>query len=364
MTEHITPAEPARTGEAPQRSLLDRVEPWLLDRKKATYGVAVLRIGFGLILGVSLLADFRHRHLAWGAGRDWAQPRVDTDSWWPIFDHLFGAGMPAWQFNVQYLALTALSILMVLGWRSRVVIPMVLVGYIGLTRANPFISDGGLHLFRIALVYLCLIDTSKRWSLDAWYRARRPAPARRSLVPAWLENLLHNTGVVLLAFQVCLVYVASAMFKIQGNLWQEGTAVYYVLQLDEFATWPQITGLLDTRGLFIGVMTYLTVFVQLFFPFLLLQRTTRIVGLIVVTAMHLGIGLFMGLLHFSLTMIAIDAIFIRDVSYQAAFMRVQPLLDRARSALRLPARQPDRTSTPAPHEPRDEPKVPDEAQPS
>ena len=303
-------------AKADWRALPGRLEQWLLADKRVSYGIAGVRIGFGLILAVSLLVDFRHRHLAWGAGRDWAQVRVDTDLWPDFLNGLFGYGQAPWVFELQYLVLIVLSVLMVLGYRARVVVPLVLIGYIGLTRANPFISDGGVHLFRIALLYLCFADTSRRWSLDARRRAKRRGKPKQPLVPEWLPNLLHNAAVVLLAYQMIVIYIASSMYKIQGNLWYEGVAVYYVFQLEEYAAWPEITDILSPMSLLIGILTYATIYIQLFFPFLLLNRWTRRMALIAVTGMHLGIGLFMGLMHFSLIMIAIDAVFIRESTYR------------------------------------------------
>lgn len=45
---------------------------------------------------------------------------------------------------------------------------------------------------------------------------------------------------------------------------------------------------------------------------MLLTRPTRLIGLLGILSFHIGIAVLMGLPWFSLTMIAIDAIFIRD----------------------------------------------------
>ncbi len=49
---------------------------------------------------------------------------------------------------------------------------------------------------------------------------------------------------------------------------------------------------------------------------MLFNRYTRIIGLLGILSFHLGIALLMGLPWFSLTMIAVDAIFIRDHSFE------------------------------------------------
>ncbi|MHA7134196.1 HTTM domain-containing protein [Oerskovia turbata] len=305
-------------------------ESWMLDSRKASYGVAVLRIGFGLIIAVQLVANWPDRSLAWGVGRQFAQGRVDVDEFPSWLDTFFGGSAPSWAFDAQYLALLALAVLLVLGWRARLVVPLLLVMYVALFRTNPYISEGGIQLVRIVLAYMIFVDTSGRWSLDARRRRKAAAVGKPSRFAswAWLGTLLHNGGVLLIAFQIFVVYVASAMYKIQGGMWQHGTAIYYVFQLDEFSTWPAVTEVLGRSGVLVAILSYSAVFVQLFFPLLLLRRGTRIVALIAITGMHLGIGVLMGLMYFSLTMIAIDAIFIRDVTYAGVERRVAPVLRR------------------------------------
>ena len=55
---------------------------------------------------------------------------------------------------------------------------------------------------------------------------------------------------------------------------------------------------------------------QMAFPFMLLRRGTRVIALAGILSFHVGIGVLMGLPWFSLSMIAIDAIFIRDETWK------------------------------------------------
>lgn len=64
------------------------------------------------------------------------------------------------------------------------------------------------------------------------------------------------------------------------------------------------------------VVTWTSLMFQIAFPFLLFNRYTKIIALLGILAFHIGIGVLMGLPWFSLTMIAVDAIFIRDRSYR------------------------------------------------
>jgi hypothetical protein len=64
------------------------------------------------------------------------------------------------------------------------------------------------------------------------------------------------------------------------------------------------------------VATFVSTWVQLLFLMLLLWRSSRIAALVAILGMHRGIGLFLGLWPFSLAMIALDLLFVRDASWR------------------------------------------------
>ncbi len=114
-----------------------------------------------------------------------------------------------------------------------------------------------------------------------------------------LRTVAHNAALAACMLQLCVLYMGSALFKIQGEKWQEGTAVYYITRVAEYNAWPEISGLLALSPLAITAATYLTVFAQLSFPFTLLRAWSRHLVLFVLVGMHLGIGVLMGLPIFS-----------------------------------------------------------------
>lgn len=62
----------------------------------------------------------------------------------------------------------------------------------------------------------------------------------------------------------------------------------------------------------VTIASWGSILLQVAFPLMLLTRPTRLIGLLGILSFHIGIAVLMGLPWFSLTMIAIDAIFIRD----------------------------------------------------
>ena len=72
------------------------------------------------------------------------------------------------------------------------------------------------------------------------------------------------------------------------------------------------------NSLFISGATWTAIVVQLFFPVLLIYRPTRMVALVIITGMHLGIGFLMGIMYFSLAMIAVDMMLVSDKTWRRA----------------------------------------------
>jgi hypothetical protein len=259
----------------------------------ATYGVALMRIAFGAGIGGYVVVNFPARHALWGAGARWTTP-VGGQA---LVDDLL--------LTAACLALLLVAVLVALGWRARWTVPLLLVGWTALTAINPLIADQGDNISRILLVYLCFADTSARWSLDARARGRGTDP---------LRNVAHNAAVLAVGAQICLAYVLSGLFKLQGAEWRDGSAVYYPLLLPQFRPWPALADLIAGSGWLVAVATWGTLALQLAFPLLLLHRRLRTAAVAGALLMHAGIAVTMGLPFFSLFMMAGDCVFLRDAT--------------------------------------------------
>lgn len=301
-------------------------EEWLLGAKRATYGIGAVRIMFGAAAMWFLAANWSNRHYLWGDAGQWASPLDSNGGFgWPFT--LFAGGSGQTELTVKLLVVFALAAAFTLGWRTRVVAPLLLVCWVSLIESNPLYGDQSDNIFRILLIYLCFADLSGRWSLDARRRVSRARSLSRRLLPdvparvrrdaRLFGTLVHNLAVLAVGVQICIIYVASALYKVQGESWQDGTAVYYPMQVGQYRPWPMLNDLLSSNSFGVLVVSYFSVFIQLFFPLMLLRRATRVVAILGVLAMHMGIGLIMGLPFFSLFIMAGDQVFIRDRTYAA-----------------------------------------------
>ncbi|MFJ4406987.1 HTTM domain-containing protein [Streptomyces sp. NPDC088910] len=149
------------------------------------------------------------------------------------------------------------------------------------------------------------------WLVQAlWWAVRRVAPGEPRTVLDIIANVIHNGAMLVIVAEVCLIYSTAGWYKIQGSRWQDGTALYYPLHLDDFTPWPALSHALAGNELMVMLITYGTVIVQVAFPFTLFNRRVKNVLLVAMMLEHASIAVVLGLPFFSLAMIAADAVFL------------------------------------------------------
>ncbi|MBF4623484.1 HTTM domain-containing protein [Clavibacter sp. VKM Ac-2872] len=304
------------------------VATWMTEREHATYSFAALRITLGSVILLVLVTCFADRHYLWGVGSRFIDPEASRRGWPPFVEGLFSK-TDATLFDLAYLALAALAVLFTLGWRSRIVTPFLLLFWISLSTNSTLLSNGGDTVLRLTLFFALFADLSRHFSLDAVRRRREAEPGARrppsavvrarrltARIPRLVPVLLHNTALVLSAYQIMLIYVNSAILKVSGEEWRNGTATYYSLVIDGYRPWPWINDLLVQSSVGIALASFAAMVFQGLFPLLILWRPTRILALVVITGMHVMIGVLLGLWPFSLAMIALDFLFVRDATWR------------------------------------------------
>ncbi|MEU6735460.1 HTTM domain-containing protein [Streptomyces physcomitrii] len=373
------------------------------------YQSAVVRIGFATTWLLFLLRELPHRHELYGPESPWswelARTLVEGND---AFTLLMWSDGRLWFEAVYALGLLS-SLLLLLGWHTRALSVLFMVGVLSLQNRSVFLGDGGDNVLHLMSIYLVFTRCGQVWSLDErrlrraresgaraewggivlwsvlglallsaavlgklstgwallffglwsayalWWLLGRTAPGGepRRFLDA-LGNLVHNAALFVIMAEACLIYATAGWYKIQGSRWQDGTAVYYPLHLDYFSPWPALSDVLASQGLVVMVLTYGTVLVQVAFPFTLFNRRVKNVLLAAMICEHAVIAVVLGLPFFSLAMIAADAVFLPT----AFLRRLGTGADRLRRRLpygRLPVRRPGR---PAPGRPPAEVPVP------
>src|SRR5262245_6435362 len=191
------------------------------------------------------LADVRNFYTDFGVmPRAWLAQTGDT---WRLSLHM--ANGETW-FQAAVIAAQALLALMVLvGYRTRVaaVLTFVLLG--SLHNRNPMILIGGDNMLMCLWLWAMLIPIQARRSEDSAMSSRSQAERHLHLSCASAALTLH----------VLYTYFFSAILKSAPDWWPDGTAVWYALSLDRYAT-PLGVWLRDTLPWALAPLTWYVYF--------------------------------------------------------------------------------------------------------
>jgi hypothetical protein len=324
------PGHPAQAAGAHAQRLLDRLaalRTMVTGKPISLYAAAVLRIGYGLLYLALLLREFPHRDEIWGPGSPWT-PALATELFHQTgWSSILTLSDSRAYFQACYTLALVASALFMLGWRTRAVSLLFAVVVASFHARAIFMTDGGDNLILLMALYLPFTACGRRWSLDA-RRARIRASADNAersggnrgaddllshlaCARQVLTTVLHNCGMFVIAAQVCFLYGSAGLYKARGGSWGNGTALHYVLNLDLFQPWPALSLLVDSHPMLVAAASYLTVLLQVAFPFVLFGRFKYPV-LTLLVAMHAGIAVLLGLPVFSGAMIIADAVFLPD----------------------------------------------------
>lgn len=271
----------------------------------ATYGAAVLRIGYGIASVAYYVTNYTDRKYLWAVDGVYPFSAFEESLFRPAFSlYEFATSNTAFEF-IFHIGI-AVAVLFTLGVGGRLMTCLHYIFMFSIFIRNPILLDGGDNLAFLVLLYLIPVNTT---TVLAVRRKKMVSNEPR------LAVLLHNTGLTFIVTQLCILYLASAMYKIQGQFWQDGTALYYILKVPEYS-WPVITDHIITNSWLVAAVTYCTVFFQVLFPALILRKETRVLVVILGIIFHGGIALFMGLTAFSIYLIATEAVLLSNQHYE------------------------------------------------
>ncbi|WP_328547429.1 HTTM domain-containing protein [Streptomyces platensis] len=203
------PQEPEPYEETRIERAIGRGFRYATGRALAPYQTAVIRIGFSATWLLFLLREWPHRAVLYGPGSPWsldmARRLLGGNHAFSVLPWSDGRG---WFEGVYLLAIVAAALLM-LGWRTRTMSVLFMVGVISLQNRSIFIGDGGDNVIHLMSMYLVLTRCGQVWSLDA-RRVKRAAAAADGTDGAASRDL---PGVILWA----VLGLALAVAQVGGN---------------------------------------------------------------------------------------------------------------------------------------------------
>jgi hypothetical protein len=246
------------------------------------YTLGLVRIAFGVLA------------LWWGL---WLLPirkgLLDADGvapTQPLIAHTWGI-FAVWNSDeailIGIVALLLSSIALLVGWHTRLAAVVVFVLILSFERRNPWAFNAGDAVVRIEALLLAVSPCGAALSLDQ----------RRRTGSFWSAQSGPNWPIRLIQVQLSLIYIAAAQVKLSGDTWLNGTAVSYVLQLDDMRRMP-LPHWFVTNALAMNVLTWgalaielamgILVWVQRFRPWVLAAG----VLLHVLIDVYIQIGIF------------------------------------------------------------------------
>jgi hypothetical protein len=160
-------------------------------------------------------------------------------------------------------------------------------------KSGGFVSYGVDNFMTIGLFYLMLSPLPDRNSLD--WRIRELRPKDPQLLGFWRR---------VLQLHLCVIYFFSGLTKCLGSGWWDGSSVwrslirppFNVIDPEILVRWKY---LFPVAGIFICLL-------EIGYPFFVWYSKTRKIWLLGICAMHVGIGLTMGMYLFAFVMIVLN----------------------------------------------------------
>ncbi|MFE7069555.1 HTTM domain-containing protein [Streptomyces sp. NPDC057620] len=189
------------------------------------YQTAVIRIGFAGTWLLFLLREFPHRQEMYGPDGPWswdlAQQLIASNH---AFTVLMWADSQVW-FEIVFGFAVLSAALFTLGWRTRTMSVLFLLGVLSLQNRSIFMGDGGDNVIHLMALYLVFTRCGQVWSLDA-RRERRTAAARPREGD---EGQPDRVGVVLWAVLGLALTAATLAGKIDGGTLGGWRTIYWGL---------------------------------------------------------------------------------------------------------------------------------------
>ncbi len=289
--------------------MLGRLSSWL-STDHFSVGAGLTRISLGAWAVFSYTLFWRDRQLLWGPHGIYPFDRFMADD---PFLNLFAISPSPVFVDALYLAGVAIAVLFTVGYWTRVMTFLHWLMIWSIQTRNDFLGDGGDNIMRIVLFFMIFVNAGAVLSLDS---TRKPWRGRALVQP--VLAVVHNFAVLAIVLQLAFLYMSTGLYKAMGELWQNGTALYYILRVDAFS-WPGVAEYIYRNPYIVVGATYGTVLFEITFGPLLLNRWTRLLSVIPAGFLfHLGIGAVMGLTTFAWSMLSLYPLLVTDGEYQAA----------------------------------------------
>jgi len=317
--------DPRASSQATERnntSFWNALEAFFF-RPSGPQTLAVIRIWTGLMIA--------YIHLIWMMDLEaFMGPNalIDNSTWRSLHQNLVADNKWTYLAATESMTLIwlhemlafAAGLLLAVGFMSRGT--CVLAWFLTLMTAHRMTGFlFGLDQVTIMLaMYLCFARSGSLWSLDAWFVQKYSEffSGRKWLHygmgilagPGSADSLCwtNTFATRLIQLHLCVIYLFGGLGKMRGEMWWDGTAMWYSVASYEYQSLPMTwTGNFPFLA---SIATHITVFWELSYCCLVWPRWTRPWVLGIALLVHGGIALFLGMITFGWMMIVANLAFV------------------------------------------------------
>jgi hypothetical protein len=189
--------------------------------------------------------------------------------------------------QIAFAIFAAHAVLLLLGVGARFNALCVLIWLYSFQNRNPLIWDSEDMLLRLIGACVVLMPCGEAWSLNRLWRR-----------PESIQTLVSGWGLRLLQIQIAFIFLTAAWHKLNGDAWRDGTAMFYVVQLDDFYGRAPLPRWIFQFEWLSKRLTWSVIAIEIIAPIGVWFRQTRRAALGLALCFHLGNELLMHLYLF------------------------------------------------------------------
>ena len=267
--------------------------------------LAFLRIGLGLQVAVYALflrSDWQYLFASTGKGlvsrelgdaiTSFDSPLIPKLGWLVPLGGRIGIGEET-VLSVAWACLLCMGLLLLVGLFCRPAAIIAWFLHLCAAESGGLLAYGADNFMTMGLFYLMLSPLPDRYSLD--HRLVKTKPKDPQLLGFWRR---------VLQLHLCFVYFFGGLAKCLGSGWWDGTNLWRALTRPPFTIVPP--DILVRLKYVLPILGISICLIELGYVVFIWMKKTRFVWLVCILAMHLAIGLTMGMYLFALVMIVLN----------------------------------------------------------
>jgi predicted DCC family thiol-disulfide oxidoreductase YuxK len=223
---------------------------------------------------------------------------------------------------------TLAAFCMTIGFGTRIASIVLFFFLTSLHHRNTMLLNSGDFFLRIAAFWMMFADSSRSFSVD---RLIRLARGKETGSPAWVTPW----PLRMIQLQLAMLYLGTFLWKARGEMWLDGTAIYYTSRLAEFWRFP--TPYFFEHMWTIKLATWGTLAIEFALGALLWIKDLRYWILLGGVLLHAGIDWTMNIPLFAPIMITAYITWVDPADLERAFAWIRQQVNRrTKFAIQLP----------------------------